>query len=243
MALNALEILMEQAIVQKSETNQGEFDFKTKLLTESNRLSLFLRLKEFYLQNFAGQSKEYESLFSYKILADKKNLKLIQGLVQKTTYLYPRLHSSLPLLLNEISNEQKPQDRMKLIQTFTQSLLDDHLLNEESYNAITKNSTKFKFIHIGLRLWELVAKKIGEWDSKLKNREQLIDMLVKPNFLKVLVKNTQNVKAHLHEAALQVKQTMITLIQSSNLNGEQSFKLMLTLFGPNANVKFSLKKN
>lgn len=36
---------------------------------------------------------------------------------------------------------------------------------------------------------------------------------------------------------------MITLIQDSKLSGELSYKLLLTLFGPNANMKFSMKKN
>ena len=47
----------------------------------------------------------------------------------------------------------------------------------------------------------------------------------------------------MHESAMQVKQTMVALIQSSKLSGEYSYKLFLSLFGPNANIKFSLKKN
>lgn len=95
---------MEQLIIKKGkgEEEAKSFDFKANILSESNRLSLFLRLKEVYYSNYSGMSKEYEEIFGYKVLADKKNIKLIAKLVSKQTYLYPRLHSSVSLLMNEI---------------------------------------------------------------------------------------------------------------------------------------------
>ena len=61
--------------------------------------------------------------------------------------------------------------------------------------------------------------------------------------MKILVKNVQNQKNQLHELALRVKSTLIQFISDSKISSEQSLKLIITLFGPNSNLKFSLKKN
>lgn len=72
---------MEQLVIKKNEEGgqKGGVDFKTTVLSDSNKLGLFLRLKEAYT---AGQSEgmgkgEYSEVFNYKILADKKNLKQV----------------------------------------------------------------------------------------------------------------------------------------------------------------------
>lgn len=97
--LQALEIVVDTLIFSKP----GEAtDFKASILSDSNRLALYLRLKGIYKEHYAGLSKEYEEVFDYKVLADKKSLRAITGLITRQTYLYPRLHSSLSLLLREI---------------------------------------------------------------------------------------------------------------------------------------------
>ena len=123
-------------------------------MQDSNRLALYLRLKDIYLSaGYSGQSKEYEEIFAYRILTDKKNLKMIQALVTKQTYLYPRLHSSLHLLMNEITQaEVKSAERARLTQQLVMSLLDEHLFNEEVY-AEMKSTAKFKFLFIGFKVW------------------------------------------------------------------------------------------
>ena len=115
-------------------------------------LALYLRIKESYKNDYNGMSKEYEGLMSYKLLSDKKNLKQICGLIKKQTYLYPRLHSSIPLLINELQSEEKFQDKLKLFQQFVKIVLDDFLFNEESYSTM-KSVTKFKFLNIGFKVW------------------------------------------------------------------------------------------
>ena len=50
-------------------------DFKEKILSDTNKLTLFLILKSIYLDKYQGVSHEYSELFKYKILQDKKNLK------------------------------------------------------------------------------------------------------------------------------------------------------------------------
>jgi hypothetical protein len=170
--LSALEIIVEQLIIKRKDAQSGSFDFRANILHESNRLALYLRLKEIYQgAGYAGQSKEYEDIFAYKLLTDKKNLKLIQGLITKQTYLYPRLHSCLPLLMNEIAqSEGKAAEKARVTQLVIQSLLDEHLFNEEVY-ADMKSTAKFKFLFIGFKLWQLIVKGVQSWDTKNKFRE------------------------------------------------------------------------
>jgi hypothetical protein len=96
---------------------------------------------------------------------------MIQALVTKQTYLYPRLHSCLHLILNEITGgEVKSAERARLTQQLVQSLLDEHLFNEEVY-AELKSTAKFKFLFIGFKVWQLIVKSIQSWDTKNKFRE------------------------------------------------------------------------
>lgn len=128
-------------------------------------------MKQIYYEGYAGQSKEYEEIFAYKILTDRKNIKMIQALVSKQTYLYPRMHSCIGLLMNEItSGESKSSERARLTQQVIQSLLDEHLFNEEVY-AELKSTAKFKFLFIGLKLWQLLLNTTQQWDSHNKFRE------------------------------------------------------------------------
>lgn len=213
-------------------------------MADSNRLALFLRLKEVYRSGYSGLSKEYESLFNYNLLSDKKNLKLLQGLVSRQTYLYPRLHSCLPLILNDISKaeETKAADKARLTQTFLKSLLDEHLFNEDVYQEM-KSTSKFKFLHIGLKLWQLTVASVGTWDTKCKHREALLESLITPNFIKVLVKNVSNPKAQLHEEATQVKNSLVAFFSSSELSSVTAYKLLTSLFGPNTLTRLSIRKH
>ena len=103
-ASQAVDIIMEQLVLQKTADSSSQVDFQSSILANANTLSLFLRVKAFYLglQNDGAQKSEYDDIFKHKFIGDKKSIKLIQGLIQRQTYLYPRLHSFLPLLLNEV---------------------------------------------------------------------------------------------------------------------------------------------
>lgn len=79
---------MEQLIMIKGEGQEGaakkdSLDFKSQILADSNKLALFLTLKNAYYQYYDGMQTEYEAVFSYKILSEKKNLKTIAGLITK----------------------------------------------------------------------------------------------------------------------------------------------------------------
>lgn len=85
--LSALEIIVDSLIVNKKpsgkEGAQQQSDFKSIILNDSNYLSLFLRLKDIYQTSYSGLSKEYEEIFAYRVLADRKNMKPLQGLVAR----------------------------------------------------------------------------------------------------------------------------------------------------------------
>ncbi len=53
-----------------------------------------------------------------------------------------------------------------------------------------------------------------------------MDVLIRPNFLKVLVKNLQNQKNQLHDTALKVRDSLVAFITSSTLSGDYSLKLL-----------------
>jgi hypothetical protein len=81
-----------------------------------------------------------------------------------------------------------------------------------------KSNSKFKFLHIGFSLWELLAKEVEVWDPKAKHREGLIEALLSNNFIRVLVKNVSNNKAQLHDQAVKVKTALLSLLSTSALS-------------------------
>lgn len=158
--LSALEIIMEQLVVKKNEN----FNFQKQILKDSNKLSLYLTLKDAYISLYDNMSPEYEGIFKYKVLTDKKNLEMINQLILKQTSLYPRIHSSLPLVAKEIQREKKEKDKLKVLQLFVKNSIDGYLLSEDVYNQM-KGVTKFKFLFMGLSLWQLVLLSSKQWAS------------------------------------------------------------------------------
>ena len=67
--------------MKKTEEGVTDFDFKSAVLSDSHKLSLYLRLKEVYVEFLSGMSKEYEDIFAYKVLAERRNLKMIGQLI------------------------------------------------------------------------------------------------------------------------------------------------------------------
>ncbi len=103
------------------------------------------------------------------------------------------------LIDQEITSSDEPsKDKAKKALSLIKGLIDEHLLNEEVYGEMKSNS-KFKFLHIGFSLIEVIIKDIEVWDPKAKHREPILEALLSSNFLRVLVKNISNVKAQLHD--------------------------------------------
>jgi len=75
---------------------------ETKITISSSDLSLFFVLREVYISNFKGQSREHDTLMSFDVVGNKKQLQFVAGLIKQQTYLFPRLHSSAILLVREL---------------------------------------------------------------------------------------------------------------------------------------------
>lgn len=79
--------------------------------------------------------------------------------------------------------------------------------------------------------------------SGTKMADQGLAILVSPNFQKVLMRNLQSSKNQLHDVAQQVKSALISFIKEQTLSDASALSLLIKLFGPNANQKFSPKRN
>ena len=71
----------------------------------------------------------------------------------------------------------------------------------------------------------------------------MLESLLSVHFMKLLVRNVSLQKNQLHEAAVQLKDTLLAFIASSNLSSAFSLKLLKQSFGPNSNLRFSTKRN
>jgi len=89
----------------KADDSKKEKALESNVLSSSASLSMFLTLRLAYFQVIAplGKlSKNYNELMAFDILDSTKQLAKALPLVKAQTYLYPRLHSSLVLLLEDL---------------------------------------------------------------------------------------------------------------------------------------------
>lgn len=69
----------------------------------ADNLSFYLSMRNVYLQRFVGEMKEKEQTFQFAVLSSKtQKYNQIAKLASQTVYLYPRLHSAFPLLLQDV---------------------------------------------------------------------------------------------------------------------------------------------
>jgi hypothetical protein len=123
-------------------------------------LSLFLSMRSVYLSHeYEGHVRENEHMLKTELFsttADNTQVYTkIAKIVGQSTYIFPRLHNSLPLLLAELTRSEKVATRFKLISELTKCLLLGCLFNEEVYQTV-KSTSRPKFLNIGLGLTSLV---------------------------------------------------------------------------------------
>jgi len=94
--------------------------------------------------------------------------------------------------------------------------------------ASLKSVTRLKYLHIGLRIVEVVFKKLAalEGPKSIKIKAKVIGMMLRDseNFRGVLVRNVQTPKNQLHEAAKEVKVAVVKVlnqIKDSALKAEE----------------------
>ena len=109
------------------------------------------------------------------LLAEEQNVKRLTQIAGKSIYIYPRLHTSLPLLIKEIYlRPTSSKLRLKLLNHIIKTLLDDFFFNEEVYAGIKSSSTRPKFLHIGLKFWELIGQEALARESKAQASTSIV---------------------------------------------------------------------
>lgn len=127
------------------------------IFQSSSSLSLFLTLRDIYSTSFDGQSKEMNDILHMNFMKDKKILLQISTLIKGQTYLYPRLHSSIPLLIKEVFRDEKSFESNFAL--FSQILLEQTIFDERVHDTM-KSVAKYKYLHIGLRIVESLLKQV-----------------------------------------------------------------------------------
>jgi len=217
----------------KADDSKKEKALESNVLSSSASLSMFLTLRLAYFEVIAplGKlSKNYNELMAFDILDSTKQLAKALPLVKAQTYLYPRLHSSLVLLLEDLFRgdpNAKSNALLKKFKNINDTFLEASIFNEEVLASL-KSVTRLKYLHIGLRIVEVVFKKLAtlEGPKSIKIKAKVIGMMLRDseNFRGVLVRNVQTPKNQLHEAAKEAKVAVVQVlnqIKDSALKAEE----------------------
>lgn len=62
-------------------------------------------MRAVYLEKYVGHLRENEHVFENQILGSENSFKKLSKIVAQSTYLYPRLHSSLKLVIQDSLRE------------------------------------------------------------------------------------------------------------------------------------------
>jgi hypothetical protein len=96
------------------------------------------------------------------------------------------------LLINEIFREKKQKDKLKILQQYQRSILDEFIFNEDIYGEM-KSVPKFKFLYIGMQIWEKLLQGAKQ-NMKSSSMGEVLSSMITPNFLRILVRNLGNQK-------------------------------------------------
>jgi len=109
-------------------------------------LSLFYTLKNLYNRHFkdnksintkkASTKVDCAKILSFSVVGEKENLKAVSEIISKSTYLYPRMHSSINMFIDDVMNQAKENKSSKVTKIVTQVIkviLDGHLFKPEFY--------------------------------------------------------------------------------------------------------------
>lgn len=80
-------------------------------------------------------------------------------------------------------------------------------------------------------------------ETSAQAKQAILSQVVKPEFLRIFIKNYQNAKSPLHDAANEIKEAILALADSAELSSEKALELMQSFFGPNTERKLALRKN
>lgn len=125
---------------------------------------------------------------------------------------------------------------------FVSHVLLDHFCSEDTYQAL-KSSSRPKFLNIGLKIASQLLETLRERETNNSISQKVLLQLICPKFMKIFVKNYQNSKSQLNDAATLFKSVLLSLVQRLDFNSAQSQLLISSFFGPNSDTKLSFKRN
>lgn len=87
-----------------------------------------------------------------------EEIKRLKAIVGKSIYIYPRIHTSIALIINEIYVKQTSSKlRFKMIKSLATSLFEDYFFEETVYHGIKSSTARPKFLNIGLKFWQMLG--------------------------------------------------------------------------------------
>jgi hypothetical protein len=158
----------------------------------------------------------------YSILSEPENMRLLKKIVVKSTYIHPRLHSSLPLLIREIYHPSlglSQKQRVKVVKQISEEIFEECFFNETVYSGL-KSATRPKFLHIGLKFWELLGLETVRREEDDATKTKVLQILLSQGFLRVFVRSLSMQKGVLYEVAKQVKQALIKMMEQAHVKSD-----------------------
>ena len=88
-------------------------------------------------------------------------------------------------------------------------MLEGYLFDEAVYQDIKSSSTRPKFLHIGLKFWELLGTQTLARESKTEVKLAILNSLLQDNFIKVFVRGLSIQNGVLFDTTKEVKASLI----------------------------------
>lgn len=127
-------------------------------------------------------------------------------------------------------------------------VIDQHLFCEDVFEQM-KKTAKIKFLHIGLRMVDLIMQRLSAEEVPLQTVAKFVEFSFceTSNYRSVLIRNIQMPKNQLHDVARESKNRLLGLLERITKNkgeghGALGMKMLRGLFGPNSTSHFSPKK-
>ena len=104
-------------------------------------------------------------------------------------------------------------------------MFEDCFFDEVVYSGL-KSGTRPKFLHIGLKFWELIGNFTIQNEQANKDKTKIIEILLSPGFIRVFVKSLSMQKGVLFEVAKQIKSTLIIIMEKVQVSPELATQLI-----------------
>lgn len=138
-------------------------------------------------------------------------------MISKATQTYPRIHSATGLVVAELLAIKSSKERLKMAVLVAKEVFNSHFFNEEYYFTL-KSTYRPKFLHIGLKFWEVLCTALVNGEEAQKVKERMLHALLSAEFIKVFVRSVSMQKGVLFEVAQSVKNALLTALERAQLS-------------------------